>query len=404
MSPRKLPRNVFILGVVSFLTDVSSYMIYPLLPLFLVVYLGTGEGFLGLIEGVAESTAAFFMLISGLWADRARDRTKLVLAGYSLSSFFRPLAALAWHPLVVLFVRFFDRVGKGIRTSPRDALIADSTSPRERGAAFGLQRSLDHAGAVVGPLLASVLIYLGVTNLRHIFALAAIPGFLAVALIVWKVREVRPPAALGPVGIVRLKLPRGKLRVYLIILFVFILSCSSDAFLLLRASELGVKAGELPLLWMILSLVKALSVFPLGRLSDHLGRRYVMLIGWMVYTVVYICFGFATTSSQIYFLFCFYGLFYGFTEGTERALLSEYAEVHERGQAFGWYYLVMGIGMLPASLLFGGVWQLFGAKAAFLLSAAISSCACFGLFVFLKLVPSKKLPPLIPPPKSLDES
>jgi MFS family permease len=403
MAQRKLPHNVFILGLVSFLTDVSSYMIYPLLPLFLVSYLGAGQGVLGLIEGVAESTAAFFMLISGLWADRARDRTKLVLAGYSLSSFVRPLAAVAWHPLMVLFVRFFDRVGKGIRTSPRDALIADSTLPSQRGAAFGLQRSLDHAGAVVGPLLASILIYLGVTNLRHVFALAAIPGFLAVALIVWKIREVRPHAALGGVGLVRLKLPRGRLRVYLIILFVFVLSCSSDAFLLLRASELGVETTKLPLLWMLLSAVKAILVFPLGRLSDRLGRRYVMLVGWMVYTVVYICFGFATTSTQIYFLFGFYGLFYGFTEGTERALLAEYAEAHERGQAFGWYYLVMGLGMLPASLLFGAVWQLFGASAAFFLSAGISACACFGLFVFLKLVPSQRVPLSFPQPKSSEE-
>lgn len=403
MSKSKLPRNVFLLGFVSFLTDVSSYMIYPLLPLFLVSYLGTGQVFLGLIEGVAESTAAFFMLISGLWADRARDRTKLVLAGYSLSSFVRPLAALAWHPAVVLCVRFFDRVGKGIRTSPRDALIADSTLPSQRGAAFGLQRSLDHAGAVGGSCLASLLIYLGITNLRHVFALAAIPGILAVVLILWKIREVRPHAAFGPVELIRLKPPRGNLRVYLIILFVFILGCSSDAFLLLRASEMGVEATKLPLLWMLLSTVKALSVFPLGRLSDKLGRRYMLLIGWVIYTLVYAGFGFATSELQIYLLFCVYGFFYGFTEGSERALLSEYAQAHERGQAFGWYYLVMGMGMLPASLLFGAVWECFGASTAFYLSAGISTCASFGLFVFLKLVPSKKMPLSFPQPKSLED-
>jgi len=403
MSKAKLPRNVFMLGLVSFLTDVSSYMIYPLMPLFLVSYLGAGQVFLGLIEGVAESTAAFFMLISGLWADRARDRTKLILTGYSLSSFVRPLAALAWHPMVLLFVRFFDRVGKGIRTSPRDALIADSTLPSQRGAAFGMQRSLDHAGAVVGSCLASLLIYLGVTNLRHVFALAAIPGILAVILILWKIREVRPRAALGPVELIRLKPPRGKLRVYLIILFVFILGCSSDAFLLLRASELGVETTKLPLLWMLLSMVKTISVFPLGRLSDKLGRRYVLLIGWIIYALVYAGFGFATTEPQVYLLFCFYGLFYGFTEGSERALLSEYSQTHERGQAFGWYYLVMGMGMLPASLLFGAVWEHFGSSTAFYLSAGISTCASFGLFIFLKLVPSQKTPLPFPLPKAMNE-
>lgn len=403
MKTQKLPQSIFILGMVSFFTDISSDMIYPLLPVFLVTYLGASMGFMGLIEGIAESTAAFFMLFSGVWADRAKDRSKLILAGYSISSFFRPLSAIAWHPVCVLFVRFFDRVGKGIRTSPRDALIADSTQPHQRGAAYGLQRSLDHAGAVCGPILAGSLMYFGVTNLRVIFGLAAIPAMISVILVAWKIREVRVYSQPSHTAVpFRLKLPVGRLRIYLGILFVFILSCSSDAFLLLKASEVGVKPAMLPFFWMTFSAIKALSVFPLGRISDKLGRRHMLLAGWTLYTAVYIGFGLASTNAQIYVLFICYGLFYGFTEGTERALLSEYAQMHDRGQTFGWYYLVMGLGALPASLIFGFVWQNFGSSAAFFLSASISACAAFGLFVFLKLVPSPKNPLSAPLPKSSD--
>ena len=393
---RKMPAAVIVFGLVSFLTDVSSDMIYPLLPLFLVEYLGAGQGILGLIEGVAESTAAFFTLLSGLWADRVRDRSKLVLGGYSLSSFFRPLMALAWHPWAVLAVRFFDRMGKGIRTAPRDALIADATEPQMRGAAYGLQRSMDHAGALTGPILASLLLWLGLKNLRHLFALAAIPGILAVILIAWKIREVRPALESAPKKLA-LKIPRGRLRIYLIILFVFILSCSSDAFLLLRIRELGIPTVFLPLMWALLHVVKALSTYPLGKLSDRMGRRHVMLAGWIIYALVYAGFGMAQAPWQAVILFCFYGLYYGFTEGTERALLADYAEKHERGQAFGWYYFILGLGVLPASLVFGTVWQTLGSSAAFYLSAGISAGASFGLFVFLKLVPSKLEPsPAVP--------
>ncbi|PIW65589.1 MAG: MFS transporter [Candidatus Omnitrophica bacterium CG12_big_fil_rev_8_21_14_0_65_45_16] len=403
MPKSKLPQSIFILGLVSFFTDVSSDMIYPLLPIFLVSYLGASMAFMGIIEGIAESTAAFFMLFSGVWADRAKDRSKLVLAGYSVSSFFRPLAAVAWHPVCILFTRFFDRVGKGIRTSPRDALIADSTDPHQRGAAFGLQRSLDHAGAVFGPLTAGLLMYLGVTNLRVVFALAAVPALVSVVLIAWKIREVRAyPLPQAQERGFKLSPPKGRLKVYLIILFVFILSCSSDAFLLLKASESGVKPSMLPFLWMTFSAVKALSVFPLGKLSDKLGRRHMLLAGWTLYTIVYMGFGLASTAWQVSLLFVCYGLFYGFTEGTERALLSEYALTYERGQAFGWYYFVVGMGALPASLIFGFIWQHHGSKTAFLVSAAISACAAFGLFVFLKLAPSAKIPVPSPAPKPTD--
>ena len=384
---KKLPASIFIFGLVSFLTDVSSDMMYPLLPLFLTQYLGAKQGFLGFVEGFADSTAAFFMLFSGVMADRMRDRSRLVLSGYSLSGFSRCFMAIASHPFAVFFIRAFDRLGKGIRTSPRDALIADSVHPSVRGKAFGLQRSMDHAGAVVGPLTAALLLSFWTKNLRSIFVIAAIPGILTIFLILWKVREIFPDRPSTKISF-KFKFPTGRLRIYLVILFLFLLSCSTDAFLLLRASQLGVPNALLPLLWMLFNLVKAFTTMPLGMLSDKLGRRSMILIGWLIYTLVYLGFGAAQGTWQVWGLFIVYGFFYGFTDGTERALLADYAEGHDRGQAFGWYYFVTGISALPASLIFGMIWQQAGSQSAFFISAAISAFAAFLLFLFLTFFPS----------------
>ncbi len=386
-----IPGSVFVFGLVSFLTDVASDMVYPLLPVFLTQYLGAGQSFVGLIEGFAESVAALFTLFSGRISDRLRDRSRLVLFGYSLSSLSRPFIAAAQGPWTVFFIRFSDRVGKGIRTSPRDALIADSVAPQNRGKAFGLQRSMDHAGAVVGPLIATLLLATAVKDLRTLFWLTAIPGLLAVALILWKVREVLPEDRPIPEkSAVKLKMPHGKLRVYLAILFLFILSCSSDAFLLLRARELGVRVVFLPLLWMVFNLVKTVTTLPCGILSDRIGRRRTIVIGWFIYAAVYAAFGAARTSGHAWIIFACYGLFYGFTEGSERALLADFSPHHEKGQTFGWYYLVIGLGSLPASLWFGWVWQSLGAQAAFFISAAISLVACVLMLLFMVRYPSAR--------------
>lgn len=384
-----VPPQVVILGFVSFLTDVSADMIYPLLPVFITRHLGGGEGFLGLVEGIAESTAAFFMLFSGVLADRSRDRSRLVLFGYGLSSFSRPLIAFAQSPWVVLFVRAADRMGKGIRTSPRDALIADSVGPEFRGKAFGLQRSMDHAGAVTGPLIATALLGWLLLDMRQVFLIAAVPGILATLLVGWKVREIAPQGRVPPAAKLSFKLPQGRLRIYLAILFLFMLSCSTDAFLLLRAKEAGVPVAALPILWMLLQFVKALTTLPFGSLSDRLGRRRVILSGWIVYTLVYLGFGFARETWQIWALFAAYGLFYGFTEGTERAILADFSKTGERGQVYGWYYLVVGLASLPASLLFGAIWQAAGSRTAFCVSASISGAAAILLWLFLLFYPSR---------------
>lgn len=378
--------NVLIFGFVSLLTDISSEMIYPLLPLFLTSVLGAGPAFLGAIEGVAESTAAVLKLVSGFVSDRMRRRKKLVLLGYSISSIARPLIAVAASPIAVLFIRFADRVGKGVRTSPRDALIADSTPQSLRGKAFGFHRSMDHAGALIGPLLATLLLARFTTSLRTVFLLAAVPGIAAVLLIIFRVREVPRQQTMGETRL--LTVPRGPLRSYLLVLLVFTLGNSSDAFLLLRANHLGVTPAQIPLLWTFFHLVKMLASMPFGALSDQIGRRGIIIAGWTVYALAYIGFAQATSALQIWILFGFYGLFYGLTEGVEKALLADIAPTAERGSAFGWYNCAIGIGALPASLLFGFLWQWGSPQLAFAVGAA------FALLAGLLLLYTVKTPDL----------
>lgn len=382
---RGITGNVLILGMVSFLTDFSSEMIYPLLPVFLTTVLGAGPAFLGVIEGVAESTASLLKLVSGIMSDRVRDRKKLVLSGYGISSLARPLIAAATGPVAVLFIRFADRVGKGVRTSPRDALIADSVDPAIRGKAYGFHRSMDHAGAIVGPLVATALVATVVTDLRTVFWLSAIPGALTVLLIIFKVKEVGRRGGTSDGGFLRL-FPRGQLGRYILILFLFTLGNSSDAFLLLKAGQLGVSPVVIPLLWAWFHVVKMLSSMPFGALSDRIGRRRIIVAGWGVYALTYIGFAFAFTQLHVWLLFTVYGLFYGLTEGTEKAFLADMAPPHERGSAFGWYNFSVGIGALPASLLFGLIWQTSGPKTAFGFGAGLAVLAAVLLILLVRPV------------------
>jgi len=375
--------NVLILGLVSFLTDLSSEMIYPLLPVFLTTVLGAGPAFLGVIEGVAESTASLLKLVSGIVSDRVRDRKRLVLSGYGISSLARPLIAATTGPLGVLVVRFADRVGKGIRTSPRDALIADSVDPAVRGKAYGFHRSMDHAGAIVGPLVATALLATVVTDLRTVFWLSAIPGVLSVLLIIFKLKEVGARRGMGNGGFLRL-FPRGRLGSYILILFLFTLGNSSDAFLLLKAGHLGVSPVMIPLLWAYFHVVKMLSNMPFGALSDRIGRRVMIVSGWGIYALTYIGFAFATSQAHIWLLFTLYGLFYGLTEGTEKAFLADMAPANERGSAFGWYNFSIGIGALPASIIFGLIWQKAGPEAAFGFGAGLALLAALLLLLLVK--------------------
>ena len=387
MPPRpKLGSTVKALGGVSFLTDVSSEMIYPLLPLFLAGTLGVSASVIGLVEGAAESTAALLKLASGWWSDRVRRRKPLVVAGYVIASVARPLIAIAQTATQVLLIRVSDRVGKGIRTAPRDALIADSVEPALRGRAFGFHRAADHSGAVVGPLVAWALIEHGGLSLRTVFALAAIPAALAVLTVITAVREA-PPAA-RPVADNRQRLTTNLGRRFwavLGVLFVFTLGNSTDAFLLLRARELGVSAALIPVLWAMLHLVKAASSTPGGSLSDRFGRRPLLVGGWLLYAAVYLALGSAGAEWQVWALFAVYGIYFGLTEGVEKALIADLVPAAKRGSAFGWYNLAIAAGALPASVLFGIVWDAYGPQAAFGMGASLALVAAAAAMVILRI-------------------
>jgi MFS family permease len=372
-SSHRLGRNVIALGAVSFLTDVSSEMIYPLLPVFLSVVLGADASFIGAIEGAAESTAALLKLASGWWSDRVRRRKPLVVIGYGIASVMRPLVAIATSATQVLFIRVSDRIGKGIRNAPRDALIAESVDPSIRGRAFGFHRAMDNAGGVLGPLIAFAVLTWHFAAIRTVFWLAAIPAALSMVVLVAFVRDV-PRAPTAPVkGGPDLTQPLGaRFWQVLGVIFLFTLGNSTDAFLLLRANQLGVPVALAPILWAALHVVKTASNIPGGSLSDRIGRRPTLIAGWLLYAAVYFGFSRASVAWEAWALFAVYGLFFGLTEGSERALVADMVTLERRGTAFGWYNLAIGLGALPASLIFGYVWDRAGAPVAFVMGAGLA--------------------------------
>ena len=374
-----LTRNVIILGFVSLLNDGASEMIYPLLPVFLTAVLGAGPAALGIIEGIAEATASLLKLYSGYLSDRVKRRKGWIIAGYSISNVIRPLIAFSTSWLHVLILRFSDRVGKGLRTSPRDAIIADSTPAEFRGKAYGFHRAMDHGGAIVGPLAATALLLIYHDDLKTIFLLSFIPGLLAVLLLLFGLKEKpadvpRAASAAFNIRSAWAEMPSG-FRKYLLIILVFTLGNSTDAFLLLRAQQLGVAVTLLPMIWVALHVVKMAFSVPGGILSDRIGRKKVIVAGWVVYALVYAAFGLASRHWHAWALFAVYGIYFGLTEGVEKALVADFAPAHLRGSSFGLYHLIVGIGALPASLLFGLVWQKFGSAAAFGMGASLAMLA-----------------------------
>jgi len=372
-----LPRAVFWLGVVSLATDAASEMIYPLLPLFLTTVLGAGAGFVGLIEGTAEATASLLKLYSGRLADRVSRRKPLTILGYGISSTLRPLAAFATAPWMILAVRVGDRVGKGIRSSPRDALLADVTPIDQRGRAFGFHRAMDNAGAVIGPIAASLLVFFHF-SLRAVFLLAAIPGILAMLALIAGVREAdHTPAARSTDS--DAPRPGRDFTAYLVAVGLFALGNSTDAFLLLRAQSLGVTAKWIPILWMMHSAVRASLSTLGGALSDRLGRRRLIIAGWLLYALSYCAFGFADRAWHMWALFAVYGLYYALVEGTEKALVVDLVGAGARGRAFGRYYAVDGMAALPASFAFGLAIERFGARLTFTTAAGLAMAAALVL-------------------------
>lgn len=381
---RRLPRNVLALSAVSLLNDTSSEIIYPLLPAFLALSLGASPFAIGLIEGFAESVASLLKLVSGYLSDRFGSRKLPVFLGYSLAAIMRPFLAFVTSWPQVLVVRMADRVGKGVRGAPRDAIIADSVPRNQRGFAFGFNRAADHLGAVFGPVAAFLLLTIFAVDTKNptigeyqqVFLFASVPVVLGLLIIAFVVRE-RPDSNTPPPQAPSLSL-KGfdtNFKRFLVVIAVFTLSNSTDAFLLLRAADAGISPVVLPLLWMTLHFSKVVSSLIGGDLSDKLGRKTMIIAGWVIYAFVYVGFAFVSSAWQCWLLFIVYGLYFGLTEGVEKAFVADMVPEEKRGTAYGLYNLAFGITVFPASLVFGLIWNQYGAHAAFLASSCISVTA-----------------------------
>lgn len=401
----RIPKVVIVLGIVSLFTDAASEMIYPLVPVYIAA-LGSGAILLGVIEGVAETTASMLKLISGIISDRIGKRKLLVLIGYSVSSLVRPLTGLVTSAWQIILIRMSDRVGKGIRTAPRDALIASSVDESIRGRSYGFHRAMDSTGAVIGPLLAIgtlLILFLGfglkdsLIALRWTFILAIIPGMFAIITLVVFVKESPHKNGNGKLFTFSLKSFDKNFRNYLLIMILFTLGNSSDAFLLFRVQEAISKSGSvveivnkitplhdmvsnfgdehaqinvinilfLPLVWAFFHIIRVLFSTPLGTLSDRIGRKIVINTGWAIYAFVYISFAllvFLSPYLQViatFILFGIYAFFYAFTEGAQKAFVADLVSDENRGTAFGLFNFSIGLGALPASIIFGFIYTYF---------------------------------------------
>lgn len=363
-------RNIICLGMVSMFTDLSTEMSYPIVPIFLKEVLKTQPLFIGLIEAIAESTASILKTFSGYISDRLKKRKLFIFVGYTFSAAVKPLLAFAtqvWH---VLLVRFADRFGKGIRTAPRDALIADSAKEKYLGRAYGFHRTMDTLGAVLGPLLAFIILTLSLQNYRLLFGLAFIPGLIAVLFIVFGVREIVPEAK--KIFNFSFKKLNPQFKLFLVLMVIFTLGNSSDAFLILRARDLGIAASAIPLLWLTFNISYFLWSYPAGVISDRIGRVITIFLGLLIFSVVYGTLAFNQNVFFVWIIFIIYGLYYGLTEGNLRAYVAELTSAETRATAFGIYHTIVGITLLPANLLMGFLWQRLGFKPALLVGSALS--------------------------------
>ena len=394
-------RNVFFLGWVSLLTDMSSEMIFNVLPLFLLNVLKVSTPIIGLIEGIAEGTASLFKLVSGWLSDRLGQRKSLTVLGYSLSTLSKPFLYIASSWGVVLAVRFTDRVGKGVRSAPRDALVADSTLDSERGRSFGFHRGMDTAGAVLGIALAALIVYLvereAFQLTWHAFRTLVLsgigPAVLAVLILLFFVREKKKaaqrkpgePAAPQAISEARAKTALDRrFKLFLVMMVLFTLGNSSDAFLILRAQNLNFSVFWVLVLFVVFNVVYALAAMPAGIVSDRLGRKRVIVAGWTIYALSYLGLGLASAKWEVWLLFALYGLYYGISEGVTRAFVSDLVPEERRGTAYGWYHAAVGVSLLPASVIAGLLWQYVNPATTFYFGAGMAGVAMLGLLLFIR--------------------
>jgi MFS family permease len=370
-----LPRPIRLLGWVSLLTDAATEAVYPLLPVFITQVLGGPPIALGIVEGAADATSSALKIVSGRWSDRLGVRKPIVVAGYTISSLVRPFIAITTSWAHVFAIRVTDRVGKGLRGAPRDAMLAALAPPGERGRVFGYHWGMDHAGAALGPILATIFLYFSPDNYRLLFALTIVPGLLAVVTLL-QVPETKaePARPTTPRSAVAEPLSRP-LKKYFVILSIFTIGNSSDAFLLLQLSNHGVPLIGLTLLWAAQHAIKALLSMRGGMLSDRLGRRALIVSGWIVYAIVYAGFALSTSMVALIAWFLVYSSYAAAVEGSEKALIADLSTDAVRATAYGWHAAVQGFGALAAGLCFGFLWQQFGAPVAFMTGAALSLTA-----------------------------
>jgi MFS family permease len=378
-----ISKNVFILGLVSFFNDVASEMIYPIIPIFLTSILGAPVAVVGLIEGIAESTASILKVISGWLSDRFRKRKLFVIAGYSFSAISKIILGFAYSWLFVLFARFVDRFGKGTRTSARDALIAESSENSARGKSFGFHRALDTLGAVIGPLIALLAIHFLENNFRLIFFLAFIPACIGVLLLIIFVKEKREEKNLSSAIHFNWSSFDSSFKIFLFISFIFALGNSSDAFLILRAQNLGLSMVSVILAYVLFNFTYSIFSTPAGIISDKIGPKKVLLSGFLLFSAIYLFFGLTNVSFLLWLLFPFYGIYMALTEGVGKAYISNLVSQEKAGTAFGIYQTTIGLCTFFASLIAGLLWTYIGVSAPFIFGSVMAMISAL-LFVVLE--------------------
>lgn len=377
-----LERNIFFVGITSFLTDTTTKMIYAIMPLFLIT-LGASKTELSLIEGVAESTASIIKALSGWWSDKIRKNKPFMIIGYAFTVLLSPLFAFVTTPFQVLVIRFSERLGKGIRTAPRDSLIAASSEESSKGKSFGFHKAMDNSGAIIGPLLASGVLLLFPGNYRRVFLIAAIPGLLGLISVIYFVKEARNEN-IKPLGKISLKDFSRKYYIFLFIVFIFTLGNSTDALLLVKAGDIGIEAAFIPIMYLIFNAISVIFSIPAGILSDKIGREKLIIFGYILYSVIY--FGFGKTSSKIMLILLFglYGLYSAATDGVQKALVSDYIDKDKRGTGLGIYNCLLGVTLLPASLIAGLLYDHVNNSAPFYYGSVMALVAAIFMIIFYR--------------------
>jgi MFS family permease len=375
-----LEKNAFFTGLTSFFTDTSTKMVYSVMPLFLLS-IGASKTTISLIEGIAESTASLLKAISGYWSDKIGKNKPFMIIGYGITAIITPLYALARIPILILFFRFFERIGKGLRAAPRDSLISGSIKKNEAGKTFGFQKAMDNSGAIVGPLIAFLLLSIFPLNYSYIFLLATIPAILGVLTIIIFIKEAKAEKK-ETTNKISLKLLPKKFYFFLIIIFVFTLGNSADALLLVKTSETGIDKSYIPFVYMIFNTVSVLLAIPIGKLSDRIGREKLIILGFIVYAIVYYFFGRFNSINVFIFLFMLYGFYSALTDGSQKAMISDIVSKELKGTGFGIYHAVLGITLLPASLIAGLLYDRVNANAPFYFGSVMAFIATILMIIF----------------------